>query len=329
MFGDGRADELERFKTDVNLTEYAAHLGFAVDRRASSRNSVALRHPDGSKVIVTRDADRHWVFCDVHDPRASGSIVDFVQHRRGGTLGDVRKELRPWVGRGPLPSDRPAPALFVRDLEPTGRDVAAVLAAYASTTPCGGRHPYLESDRGIPAAVLADAVFDGRVRVDRRGNAVFPHFDAGGTVCGFEIKNRNFTGFAKHGEKGLWGSRPNPDDVRLVVAETAVDALSHAALFGTGGTRFVSTAGQLNAVQPALLASAMGKLPDGGEVVAAVDHDAGGDALAGRLEVLFGELPHGRRTFRRNSPPEHGADWNDVLAGRAAAVGPEAPEKTL
>jgi hypothetical protein len=45
--------------------------------------------------------------------------------------------------------------------------------------------------------------FAGHIRIDVRGNAVFPHIDRDG-VCGYEIKNRNFTGFAPGGEKGLW-----------------------------------------------------------------------------------------------------------------------------
>ena len=48
-----RDDELERFKRNINMTEYAAHLGYTVDRRASSLNSVAMhRQADHDKVII-------------------------------------------------------------------------------------------------------------------------------------------------------------------------------------------------------------------------------------------------------------------------------------
>jgi len=40
-------DELERFKTLVNLSEFAALRGFKLDRRESSRNSAVMHHPDG------------------------------------------------------------------------------------------------------------------------------------------------------------------------------------------------------------------------------------------------------------------------------------------
>jgi hypothetical protein len=47
-------------------------------------------------------------------------------------------------------------------------------------------------------------------------------------VCGYEIKNRDFTGFARGGSKGLWLSHTEPDDTRMVSCESAIDALSHA-----------------------------------------------------------------------------------------------------
>jgi hypothetical protein len=47
----------------------------------------------------------------------------------------------------------------------------------------------------------------GAQKYEARGEApAFPHFDQLG-LCGYELKNRNFTGFAPGGEKGLWSSQ--------------------------------------------------------------------------------------------------------------------------
>jgi hypothetical protein len=46
-----------------------------------------------------------------------------------------------------------------------------------------------------------------RLRIDARRNAVFPHRDDDG-VCGYEIKNRGFTGFATGGVKALVALEP-------------------------------------------------------------------------------------------------------------------------
>src|SRR6266849_10535825 len=113
------------------------------------------------------------------------------------------------------------------------------------------RHPYLENERCIPAEVLELERFAGRIRMDARGNAVFPHFDAEG-LCGYEITNKGFTGFAAGGSKGLWFSQAKPEDNRLVFCESAIDALSHAALYPAQDTRYASIGDQVNPQQPEL-----------------------------------------------------------------------------
>ena len=307
-----RRAEIDAFKSRINLTQYAAAEGYQLDRRKSSRQSVTMRR-GASHLLITRAEDGHWVFCSVDTPGLAGSIVDLDQHLHGGSLGDVRKRLRMHLGDH-SGLNRAKPSEYVRDVEPSQRDPAAVLRAYRQSTPAP-RHSYLTDTRGIPASVLSDPIFEGRVRSHGTyGNALFPHYDRSG-VCGFELKNRRFTGFANGGVKGLWCSRPRADDTRLVIAETAVDALSYAALFGTDRTRFVSTAGQLSPEQPELIHSAVEKLPSGGDVMAATDNDEAGTQLAERIEAIVDAV--GGRPFRRHSPPEAGRDWNDVLAAKS------------
>jgi hypothetical protein len=43
---------LERFKIEVVLPDFAAARGYSLDRRASSCNSIVIRHPDSDKIIV-------------------------------------------------------------------------------------------------------------------------------------------------------------------------------------------------------------------------------------------------------------------------------------
>jgi hypothetical protein len=76
-------------------------------------------------------------------------------------------------------------------------------------------------------------------RLNAHGKLVFPHFDGHG-LCGFELKNRDFTGFAAGGEKGLWVSNDSPRDRRLVFCESAIECLSHATLFPDPATRYAS-----------------------------------------------------------------------------------------
>lgn len=248
-------------KRSVNLTEFAASRGYELDRKASSRSSVIMVHPDGDKIVIAR----------------------------------ARHDL-------------------VADLGPITRDLIAVRAAYEDMRPLGGYHRYLVEERSLPIAVLADPRFRDRMRVDARGNAVFPHFNRDG-ISGFEAVNTRFKSFSKGGAKSLWASSIRPDDQALVIAESAIDALSYAALHGSAGARFASLAGQVSPEQVELVAAAIGKLP-GGTVVLAFDNDEAGDRLTARFEGVFAEVGRADLALRVHRPDARGADWNDELRGR-------------
>lgn len=298
--------ELDDFKRNINLSEFAAGRGYVLDARASSRNSAVMRSPgDNDKIIIARnEATGAWMYFSVRDDRDNGTVIDFLQNRGGGSLGEVRKTLRAWLG-----SPRPVlqPTLFARDLVPVSRDRAAVLTAWERARACASL-PYLTS-RGLGPDVLALPRFEGCVRVDQRNNALFPHYDHDG-LCGYEIKNKGFTGFAPGGVKGLWYSKTKPSDHWLVLTESAIDGYSFHILHGGDGSRYMSTGGALNPQQPALLRGAMEKMPEGSVIVLAFDLDEAGDRLADEVKAL---APAGRKVRRMVPDAGAGKDWNDML----------------
>jgi hypothetical protein len=157
------------------------------------------------------------VFFSLRDDNDNGTVIDFVQRRQHLNLGAVRQVLRPWIGRAATATQFPR-------LEPASPDRTQIEREYRRMADVQ-RYLYLERDRCVPATVLSSPRFAGRMRIDARGNTVFPHFDAAG-LCGYEIKNPGFTGFAAGGKKGLWFSHTQPDDWRLVLTESAIDALT-------------------------------------------------------------------------------------------------------
>jgi hypothetical protein len=305
------ADELEQFKSIINLVEYAQAQGYSVIKSESSEKSKALRHSNGDKIIVATREDGHGVYFSVREDDDKGSIIDFAQRRKNLNLGQARKELRPWIGKGPEPERPAAP-------EPkpgrSSKDRQGVICAYAMAQACT-RHPYLES-RGLAPEILADPRFAGMIRVDPRGNAIFPHFDREG-VSGYEIKNDGFTGFAKDGNKALWFSNGINRASRLVIAESAIDALSHAQLFYPDpDAGYISIGGAMSELQRELLRSMIAKASArGAEIVIATDADEVGD----KYEALIRSMCPPGAVVRREVP-EYGKDWNEQLQ---APPGPE------
>jgi hypothetical protein len=302
--------ELDAFKREIDLRQFAASFGYEMDRRESWRGSTVLRR-GGDKIVVKRNHNGHYVFFSVRDDRDNGTIIDFVQRRQHLTLGAVRQTLRPWIGR-------PAAALpLFPKLAPTSPDRVQVETEYRRMAKAL-RHPYLEQVRGMPATLLGAPRFAGRVRIDSRGNAVFPHFDGAG-LCGYEIKNQQFTGFAAGGQKGLWISHRQPNDRCLVLTESAIDALSYAALFPDTAdqTRYASLAGKPNFKQPGLVQAIIVQLPERSEIVAAFDADEAGRWLVDmlRLAVAGVAAERGRTDLilKAHLPAQEGDDWNQVL----------------
>jgi hypothetical protein len=296
--------ELEQFKTDIDLRVYAATQAYLLDRKESWKGSAVMRHANGDKIIIKRGADGHYLYFSVHRSDDNGTIIDFVQKRMRMSLGAVRKELRPYIGApsSHLPTFAPLPK--------TSRDRLRVENEYAKMLDAPN-HPYLENERALPSALLALPRFVGRIRIDARGNAVFPHFDQEG-LCGYEIKNKDFTGFSSGGTKGLWLSHEHSNDNRIVFSESAIDALSHAALFLDEHARYASIGGKLNPMQPQLIRAAIARMPEKSKVVAAMDADADGAKLAEIVHDAVKIVDRDDLSYVFQEPFGY-KDWNDQI----------------
>lgn len=281
--------ELQRFKTDINLVEFACNrFGYIVDAKGSSPNSIVLRNGAGEKLIVTRDLDGHYVYFAPKTPypKDLGSIIDFIQARLNVTLGQVRGILRSYQGTSWPPHLPEKTVRRIQRIKPVTQDTLAVLKTYEGFSELS-HSMYLES-RGLPKEVYTSSRFASKIRVDCKGNLIFPHFDKQG-VCGFERKNKNFIGFSRGGKKAIWSSNRYFHDERLVITEAVIDALSYYSLFGNEKTRYASTSGAWSDTTKEMIAVATQALPlANGTVILAYDNDSEGERyrLATR-EILF------------------------------------------
>lgn len=117
----------------------------------------------------------------------------------------------------------------------------------------------------------------------------------------------------------------SPRSAKVGLAESAIDALSHAVLFpdDEDQTRYASLGGKPNSKQPGLLQATIARLPEGSEIVAAFDADEAGRSL---VEVVSRAVANvvsrtGRAAliFQIHLPTQEGDDWNQVLQRTAAA----------
>lgn len=302
-------DELNRFKLEINLVEYAQGEGYTKDRKKSSANSTTMSNGN-DKIVIATDTDGHGIYFSVSDSDDHGSIVDFVQRRKNLNLGQVRRELRPWISEGkdkkvdrkPL-NERPSKPV------PSSVDLQNVMFLYEQMRFASGEHNYLENVRMLSPSTLSDPRFIDQLRIDARGNAVFPHYNNTG-LCGYELKNSGFTGFATGGTKGLWTSSNVDQAKNVVIVESAIDALSHAQLFDDADTAYVSIGGSPSKEQTDLIQEFFAVTHKrGAKIIVGTDSDDGGDALNNTLKAL---APQGA-ILTRDEPLMRGDDWNDQL----------------
>ena len=281
-------DELNAFKTDISLIEYAESDGYTRSRVKGKQQYAEMKNGSDT-VVIRRCNDGHWEYFNRHDESDHGTIIDFVQKRTGLNIGYVRKHLRQFVGSEHSFPTAPSSIRFNRNsVKRTLRHDVQIVHS----------HPYL-TERGIPEHIQARYPRSIGASRCRWRNAVFPHCDNIGW-CGAELKNKGFTGFIKDSKRGLWRARPAGQANAVAVAESAIDALSYAALYPSLQLILISLSGTVSTDQLEMIAL-LPRLP----IHVCTDADDVGERCARDIVGAFSRAERHRPTL--------GKDWNDVL----------------
>lgn len=299
--------ELENFKKNINLIEYALSKGFSIDQKKTTNRS-ALLSSDFDKIIVSKDANGAYIYFSVHDNKNSGTIIDFVQNYFKKNLGQVRQELRSW-------SREYVPQYKVNVEKKEKFDAKKIKECFSDKTPIIKRHKYLNHVRKIDNSIIQSPRFINTVYTDNYQNAIFPHYDLK-NLRGWEIKNNNFTGFSKGGTKGLYKSNFFGNDNKLIIAESGIDVLSHHALKPYKNARYISLAGALSPVQLRLVILEILQMPIGSQIVFATDHDDGGQNIIDKITQAISTDIKNLYDFQNDQPPTIGLDWNRILVNK-------------
>lgn len=297
--------DFSHLKQQVNLTHYAAAMGYEIDRKRTTRSSVAMRLGSADKVIISKRGG-DWVYCSVFDNRDRGSIFDFIRHRTGKSLPEIGKELQGWMdGHTALPEA----GRYMRHMIERKPDPARISRIFRNCQ-IARDHAYLKT-RGIDGAVLTSSRFYERIFQDRFGHAVFPHYKKG-YMCALELKGDDTGLFVRGSEKTFWRSNLYAGDNTLVIAEAAIDAISYHILFGLTDAFYMASCGGLSPLQSAILPQMLKRIKQLESIIIATDNNTGGDKLAGQLESVISNAGY-KNFIKRHSPDKRGQDWNNVL----------------
>lgn len=306
---ENRETELLRFKTDINLAEFAISYGFSIDFEKCTKaniqreKNIVLKNGRDT-ILVSRD--HTWKFWDTSRDKLThkdvgGDIISFVQWQKPGlNIGEVRKVLRNYAGSTP-----PTPIQQEKTKEPE-KNIDAVRIFISQRKPSQSS-AYLEG-RGITKETITHPLFSNRILVGFNGAVIFPHYDASG-LCGYEYRGPDIRGFSKEGIKGLWYSQIPKKLDRIIFTESSIEALSHFQFNAPENVAYFSAGGNWTPETGQLIQRVMKKY-ENVQIVAAFNNDNGGLSQTNKLELLAKEIG---RVVVRELPKINGHDWNLTL----------------
>ncbi|TPG45989.1 DUF3991 domain-containing protein [Roseomonas nepalensis] len=304
--------ELESFKREICCTRVLEQHGYIRDVGESTDASAKYRKADD--IVVVQLADGHgtgWMSVRGDGGRGGrcGDVISLWQDLTGDSLGRARVALRRWTGGGAAvnrirrpaspPRLRPTPTAFDRGV--WGRQARL----------CEGSlgWAYLTEARGLNEALIKRAI--ERLREGPYGTVWFLHADprTPGVPTGWERRGPSFDGYAKGGGKALFFPWQSLGAGRLVLCESAIDALSYAQVDGCrGDTLYASHAGAIAEETWGILTD----LASGLDLVLASDRDVAGDNFVASLSERLGSIA--RSITEDRVPPYAGfKDWNEFV----------------
>lgn len=287
--------ELNNFKTNINLAEFSTAFGYYKDKNKSSLNAPVMRHENGDKIIIGKDkADGHYVYSNPNNNSDNGTIIDFVKHRTNETLGHIRRRLRAWM-------HNPQPVQNIK-ITASNKDTQKIVYIWERLK---NDEMILTKFRGIEYNTMQWISQSGRVCYDKQEKALyFPMYDING-LCGIEKRTESDKRIIAGSSKGLHTVGDLTEAQRIVIFESPIDMLSYKSLGkGEYGDFYISTMGSIGESGKNSL-KAIFERNKTAKIVLAVDSDEGGQKIIDKIVTIS------NRDMYRQEPK--GKDWNEDL----------------
>ncbi len=113
---DKATQEIERFKTVINLAEFATSFGYKKDNEKSESNAPVLSNDSGDYIIIGRNSkDSHYLYINPQKDKDSGSIIDFVKNHTHETMEIITHRLKAWI-KNPKPQENITVMSAIKDV---------------------------------------------------------------------------------------------------------------------------------------------------------------------------------------------------------------------
>lgn len=297
----GNREELERFKTDINIADVAVVMGFEIDKKKSSRKSIVLKGQD--VIVVSRNSNGHYVYFNPQNNQDSGTIIDFIQKRTNYNLGQVRKVLRQFLG-GSMQHLEISNQEDIKTYYKTLQQFESNWEQIKQNKKDVRYEIFKDNIRGIELDTLHQVPHLAYYQ----SKFYFPIFNKNG-ICGLYYTDTNMKEkyFSKGSIKGIWADKPLHKSIdKIIVTESPVDSLSAVELgYNDENTLHIATLGRMGQEGKETLSKIFKYLPNA-KVLIATDRDEAGEEIAQEIANLAKDNEIYRLNFK-------GKDLNEAL----------------
>lgn len=269
-------DLIRRYKSDINLATFAEDLGFAYDKKHSTRVVPVLDNPaTGQTIIVRRNsASGEYFYTNPKDNYDKGNIINLASRHYNLDLStrsgwdELHKKLSERLGNVYFTKHEVIQPHRFKQLEQGSES----LVKYFNLKPLTDTS-YLENERKIDRITIDAPEFKGKIlnkpfndtKAGISGtNTVFPLENEKGIIA---ISTRNTDWNSMVGEKqdGIWVSNINPatKPKEIVILESPINALSYHQLHPPKEAFdrvYIATCGNASATQPLTIQKLINKL---------------------------------------------------------------------
>lgn len=308
--------DLNFYKKEVNLIQFAEYLGYGVNVGKTGGNLsydhhfIRMDYPNIEKpedrILVFKNSN--GVFCfksvDGADLISNGSAIDLAQRRLNCSFGDTIHTLDKFIGKHGLGASTLSLSPFAIEKGELDREIKS----FNNILPLSKESlSYLVNDRGLSPDTINNEMFIGQIlssahkKDSSRSNVAFPlrgersleyYVELGDNsfAQAFDVRNRNFKSTEHQSLGSMWRSNfdhKKPLDA-VFVAESPIDCLAHFELNKKNlegkNTLYLATAGSVQQSQLVLMQIPFLKnRPDGSlshlqatKLVSLFDHDLSG-----------------------------------------------------
>lgn len=293
--------ELDSYKSKIDLNEVVQAFGYKYLKEKSSITSKQYKsESDDSKIVVTFK-DNKYIYFSMTDEKDKGTIVDFLQNRGIGNLGNVVKWCKYYANNHyTIPIQQIQESRGTIDKDKLEKIWFAIKNIDSIPT-----------IRGIRTDILQQAIDNNSIKIDKNLNIYFALIDLN-SLCGIEIRNGSEKRLIKGSKKGVWRFGAKVIDAKtIVVCESGIDILSYIQLHNddTNSTMYIATIGQYGNTTKEII-TAIAKANKQVKWIIATDNDQAGEKMAEQIKTDIQEINSMATIERKKSQNK---DWNDDL----------------